>query len=274
MNIAILYICTGHYDIFWDGFYTSCEENFYPEHKKEYFVFSDSPKMHALASDKIHVLWQNSAGWPYNTLMRYQWFCTVQDKLKGFDAIYFCNANMRFLMPISDEHIPYPSKEAPLVLAVHTQNYEDTLGTHFFPERNPASAAYIKEGTPIRAYAGGFWGGTAEAVLSMCKTLRDRVNDDLSRGIIAVWHDQSHLEKYATENPHLIIAKGIISSEEFADAKICRAMFLNKEHFGGNDVLRGASKKTRLVNKTKKALRKVARTLGITKLVKKLRKKK
>ena len=71
MKIALLYICTGNYDIFWDGFYESAEKHFYPAAQKEYFVFSDSEKMQKLNGETIHVFWQNSAGWPYNTLMRY-----------------------------------------------------------------------------------------------------------------------------------------------------------------------------------------------------------
>jgi len=274
MKIALLYICTGNYDVFWDGFYESCEKNFYPNEAKEYFVFSDSKKMQALQNEKIHVFWQNSAGWPYNTLMRYNWFCTVQDLLKPFDFCYFCNANMRFLQPITPEYIPYPTQEMPLILSVHTQNFDDTLGIHFQPERNPQSRAYIKEGTPCRAYAGGFWGGTPTAVVAMCRELRDRIAEDFKNDIIAIWHDQSHLQKYATEQKHCIVEKGLISSEEFADLSVCRAMYLNKEHFGGNDKLRNVSSGKRSINKFKKALRKIARAFGIDKLVKKIRKKK
>ena len=272
MKIALLYICTGNYDIFWDGFYASAEKNFYPSIEKEYFVFSDSKKIQKLCDKKIHVFWQNNAGWPYNTLMRYQWFCSVQDALLLFDAVYFCNANMRFLKPITEKEIPYPTPEKPLILAVHTQNYEDELGVHFQPERNPCSKAYIKIGDPVRAYAGGFWGGTSKAIIEMCQKLRNNIADDLCRNIIAVWHDQSHLQKYATENPHHIIEKGIISSEEFA-TQDCRAVFLNKENFGGNDKLRGLSRKKRFLKRIKKFLKTIARVFGITRLIKQLRKK-
>lgn len=269
MKIAILYICTGNYDVFWDGFYESAEKNFYPNFEKEYFIFSDSKKMYALASEKIHVFWQNNAGWPYNTLMRYQWFCSVQDALSSFDYAFFCNANMRFLKPTTEKEIPLPTEDAPLTLAVHTQNYEDELGINFQPERNPKSRAYIPEGTPVRAYAGGFWGGTAKAVMEMCRTLRDRINDDLSRDIIAIWHDQSHLQKYASEKAHSIIAKNVISSEEYSNDE-SYAIFLNKAHFGGNDKLRGVPAKKRFFNKVKHFPRRVARALGITRLFKKL----
>ena len=42
MKIAILYICTGKYNIFWKDFYTSCEKNFIPNSEKHYFVFTDA----------------------------------------------------------------------------------------------------------------------------------------------------------------------------------------------------------------------------------------
>lgn len=51
MRIAILYICTGKYNVFWDGFYKSSEKFFLKdEAEKEYFVFTDNMD---LCQDKI-----------------------------------------------------------------------------------------------------------------------------------------------------------------------------------------------------------------------------
>lgn len=46
MKIAILYICTGKYNQFWDGFYKSSEEYFLKgKAEKEYFVFTDNMEL-------------------------------------------------------------------------------------------------------------------------------------------------------------------------------------------------------------------------------------
>ena len=41
-RIAIFYICTGKYDIFWNDFFASSENHFCRGHQKHYFVFTDS----------------------------------------------------------------------------------------------------------------------------------------------------------------------------------------------------------------------------------------
>lgn len=238
MKIAIIYICTGKYDVFWDDFYASSEKYFYPEIEKHYFVFTDSKRMLELKASTVHPYYQCKSGWPYDTLLRFNWICTIQDKLTGFDFCYFCNANSLFLKEIDQSLIPLPSEEKPLILSIHVRGYEDTTGALSSPERNPKSTAYIPEGTYCRAHSGGFWGGLTENFLLMCRTLRDRIAQDLNNGIIAIWHDQSHLIKYATEVKHYNVQKGIVASEEYADMKICAMIYRNKEHYGGNDELR------------------------------------
>ena len=40
-SIGILYICTGNYCRFWEGFHKSFEEKFLPDTVKNYYVFTD-----------------------------------------------------------------------------------------------------------------------------------------------------------------------------------------------------------------------------------------
>lgn len=252
MRIAMLYVCTGKYDAFWRTFYETCEEFFYPDIAKEYFVFTDSKTIIENHISNVHCYYQNKAGWPYDTLLRYNWICTIQDKLRMFDFCYFINANSRFLRVIDESIIPLPSEERKYIFWIHSHNYEDFTGTTFKPERNPKSTACIPEGQKCRAYGGGFWGGKSDSIIEMCCTLRDRISQDMRNGIIAVWHDQSHLEKFGTEIKPYDIPNGIIASEENADLNICYLIFLDKNKFGGNDYLREESLKERIKHKPKK----------------------
>lgn len=278
MKIAMLYICTGKYEIFWDTFHDSCEKHFYPGDVKEYFVFTDSKRIIEQENERTHVYYQAKSGWPYDTLLRYQWFCTVQDKLADFDFCYYVNANSEFLKDVTPEVIPYPCEETPLVLSIHPLYYDDTEGKTFNPERDPRSRACVPEGTPCRSHCGAFWGGTTEAVLTMSKELRDRTAADLGDGIIAVWHDQSHLIKYATEVPHYNIAQGLVSYEEYADPDNCVLVFPAKAKYGGNDNLREVSTQEKLQHLPKKvygkvlaATSKIGLDKGIRKVVKLLK---
>lgn len=271
MKIAIIYICTGRYDVFWDDFYKSSEKYFYPEIEKHYFVFTDSKRMIELKETNVHPYYQCKSGWPYDTLLRFNWICTIQDILTTYDYCYFCNANSLFLKEVNNNIIPLPTAKIPLIFSIHVRGYEDTTGSSASPERNPNSTAYVSEGTPCRAHSGGFWGGLSDDVLRMCRTLRDRIAQDLNNGIIAIWHDQSHLIKYATEVKHYNVEKGIVASEEYADKNICAMIYRNKENYGGNDSLRDVSLSDRLRHFPKKCYSKLLIICGKVKLDKTLR---
>ena len=59
LKIAILYICTGKYDVFWKEFYRSCEQYFLPNSNKNYFVFTDSKELYdEKNNDKIFKIYQ------------------------------------------------------------------------------------------------------------------------------------------------------------------------------------------------------------------------
>ena len=88
-NIAILYICTGKYDIFWEDFYKTSEKYFLNNSEKHYFVFTDAQSIYDENCDRVHKIYQKTLGWPYNTLMRFNMFKGIEEKLKEFDYIFF-----------------------------------------------------------------------------------------------------------------------------------------------------------------------------------------
>ncbi len=246
-RLAVLFICTGKYDIFWERFYRECETSFYPNNDKHYFVFTDSQTIIQHSVENVTVYYQIKTGWPYDTLLRFQWFMSIQDRLREYDVCYYFNANTTFRHIVTKEVIPFPTEDNPILLWCHPNSFNDELGESAHPERNPLSTAYIPEGTRCRCYGGGFFGGLSRAFIEMCQELRDNIQQDLTNGIIAVWHDQSHLIKYGTSHPHIEVPKGIVSEEEYVrdEEKIC-VVFMNKEHFGGNINLRGYSFKERI----------------------------
>ena len=52
------------------------------------------------------------------------------------------------------------------------------------------------------------WGGKVLEVCAMMDTLMERTNLDLKNDIIAVWHDESHINKYFIENKNLVNTLG------------------------------------------------------------------
>ncbi len=275
MKIAVTYICTGNYEKFWDGFYSSCEKYFYPGIEKVYFVFTESSRIIQGAPENVQTIYQVKSGWPYDTLLRFHWFSMIQDKLSDYDFCYYFNANSVLRKEVTENIIPLPDKKEPLIFWCHTLSYDDNTGASFHPERNPLSTAYVKEGDCCRCYGGGFFGGTSEAFLKMTIELRDNIQEDLEKGIIAVWHDQSHIIKYGSTHPHKEVGKDLICQEEKNPVEgKCVMIYLAKDKNGGTDNLRGdISLNRRIGHKAVKVYSKaiaVTSKVGLDKPIRKL----
>jgi len=101
---------------------------------------------------------------------------------------------------VGDEILPTQLQR--MVATAHPGFYNNRtpgypLGT---PETDSRSTAWMPPDRSRPCYwAGGFNGGCFEDFMSMSKEITNRVNVDFSNGIIAVWHDESHLNAYLSE---------------------------------------------------------------------------
>jgi hypothetical protein len=233
MKIAILYICTGRYDIFWVDFQKNIEMFFLQEHQKSFFVFTDSQTIES--SDNVEVLYQSNLGWPFNTLYRFRMFLRIKETLKTFDYIFFFNANMLCVRPINEHDI----LGADLIVLNHPGFWDK--GKQILPfETNPNSTAFINPQEIINAYyQGALNGGKAKAYLQLIQECHDNIEQDLDKGIVAVWHDESHLNKYLIGKEKKVLSPAFGYPEgwdlPFAPQIISR----DKHNMGGHDYLRG-----------------------------------
>jgi histo-blood group ABO system transferase len=67
-------------------------------------------------------------------------------------------------------------------------------------ERNKKSRAFVPRSQRNVYVCGGTWLGRKEEILTLCKELSSRINEDLEVGITAVFHDESHLNWYQAKN--------------------------------------------------------------------------
>lgn len=243
MKIGILYICTGRYSVFWEDFYKSCEANFLSDHPKHYFVFTDSADLKFNDADNVHVHYQKKLGWPFDTLDRFRIFSRIEDELRGYDYLFFFNANALIVEKIGTEII---DPDLPLIGAKHPVYY-DKDNIKFSYERNPRSKAYMKNGEGYNYYVGGFNGGESGAYLAMVSELNERIEADKSNDIIATWHDESHLNKYYFENHDKIkiLPPAYMYPEEMSIPFEKNIIVRSKKRLGGHNYLRGISDKKR-----------------------------
>ncbi len=124
--------------------------------------------------------------WPAATMERYHVIVEHADQLKDASHVFHIDADMRFVAPVGREVL------APLVGTAHP-GYVGRRGTY---EGRPESAAYVSPAEGSIYYCGGFLGGEREEFLRLADAIRSGVDVDARRGITAVWHDESHLNRY------------------------------------------------------------------------------
>lgn len=210
MKIAILYICTGKYNQFFNGFYESAEKYFFKGvAQKDYFVFTDD--MSLTIAENVHLFERRCQGFPLDSLFRFEIFLTVKDSIKEYDYVYFFNANAMFVRETNEELLP--AEDAGLIAGTWKMRLKHPM---FYPyERNKKSTAYIppKDG-PYRYYGGFFNGGNTDDYLKMVEQLANNTRTDYENGIIARVHDESHLNCYLHNNSCTALPEEFIIPEE------------------------------------------------------------
>jgi hypothetical protein len=64
-------------------------------------------------------------------------------------------------------------------------------------ESNRRSLAYVERQYRRRYVCGGSWGGNRDLFLEFSRIISDRVDIDYQTGVIARFHDESHINWYA-----------------------------------------------------------------------------
>lgn len=202
IRIAVLYICTGKYNQFFKGFYESCEKHFLANKaEKDYFVFTDDMKL--CKEPNVQLFYKECKGFPMDSLLRFDLFLSIRDLLEKYDYIFFFNANMKFLVDVGEEFLP---KSEGLAAVVHPWAYNKPAC--LFPyDRNRNSTAFIKRTKKTyRYYMGSLNGGKAKDYLQLAETCSRNIHADMDNHYIALYHDESHLNKYLSEHECLSLS--------------------------------------------------------------------
>lgn len=212
MRIAVLYICTGVYSQFFEGFYHSAEKFFLPGEDKEYFVWTDHDDLGDLGNN-IHIYHRECAGFPADSLFRFEMFLEAKSAWMQLDYVYFFNANMEFKQVVGPEILP---DDRGLVSA-YWPGRRMTEAPMFHPyERNKASLAYIApHDPPYHYYMAGLNGGNVYLYSLFVEELAHNIRDDYDRGIVARVHDESHINKYFHSHPSKVMPKEYCWPEEW-----------------------------------------------------------
>lgn len=194
-RVSILYIGIVKYKISWKAFYNSSEKYFLnlPDYEKHYFVFSDAEDIEFERNNNVHKIYQKQLFWPYITLDKFKIFQNVRHELEKMDYIFFFNGNMLF---DDVQEKVWPTNDTALILLKHPDFFSKNR-LEFTYEQNPNSLAYIPQNQGIYYYTGGLSSGKREEYLFLINELEKRIDIDKSNNVIAMWHDEFHLNRYA-----------------------------------------------------------------------------
>lgn len=192
-NVGLLIVATGKYIQFVPPLIASAEKHFCKDHNVTYFIFTDGELP---AAENVITLYQPRLGWPYDTMMRNQAYASHADLLLTQDYLFALDADMLFVDDVGSEILGE---------RVATQHPGFVGKTKFPYETNPHSTAYIPKHSGSQYFAGGFFGGSTLEFIHIVTTTTQNVYKDLEKGLIAVWHDESHWNRYCIDHPPTVI---------------------------------------------------------------------
>jgi histo-blood group ABO system transferase len=168
--------------------------------------------------------------WPAPTLKRFEYFSLAESLIRESNFSFYIDVDSLFIRDIELSNLGINEDFKGMIGTLHP-GYYGRCGT---PERRPISLAYIPKEANNSYYCGGFFGGSSESFLDFIFLMKSNIQNDLEKGIIAIWHDESHLNKYFYTNPpKSVLGVGFTCPEErrfkedyFMEPYI---IFLNKE---------------------------------------------
>ncbi len=160
----------------------------------------ESAREHFRPSDRVlfRVL-PGVRGWPQATLFRYH--AILEAARRGWlDATYvfLIDADMIFESAVGEEIL------GTIVATVHP-GYVGRAREELPYERRSFSTARVALAEGEMYFCGGFVGGERSAFLELAQQIVERIEDDDRRGVVAVWHDESHLNRALIYEPPAIV---------------------------------------------------------------------
>lgn len=231
-DVAILTVATNLYFDYWKQMVQSAEQYLAPGSKLTFYVFTDQSDEarkfgDTLLRSKIVPVVTPSLGWPEATLLRYELFRDSWDQVQG-EVVIHLDADMLFvsettLNPGPTEwkggialvrhpgyRRPRLSKRpkfylgAPQVLVWDLKRWLRLGGLGDW-EVSQNSLAYVPRKQRHTYVCGGTWMGLREPLGVMIGELATRTRSDLQRGVVAIWHDESHLNWFASTHNHELL---------------------------------------------------------------------
>lgn len=189
-KVGLCIVATGKYLSLASQLIDSARHFFCKDQKVTYFLFTDGEL--PPASD-VRIIPIKRIGWPYDSLKRFHIYDSHKDLLTEMDYVFAIDADMRFVAPVGTE------------ILGKTVGVARDVGKHKTYEKNKRSQAYISKKQAKNYFAGAFYGGKRAQFFQLVNALKNQVDADLEWDYIAIYHDESHLNRYFAEHPPQVV---------------------------------------------------------------------
>lgn len=220
LKIGLCIMATGRYINFMPQLIRGVNEYFCKNHDVKIFVFTDQPLEEYPNVTRVQ---QAKLGWPYDSMYRFKIYNQNKHLLDECDYIFACDSDLSFVNPIGEEVLSDR-------VAVHHPGFiNNKRGT--YEEKEVLSLAYVKPNEGEHYFTGAFYGGNKKEFFALIKQLDTNVDEDLKKNITALWHDESHLNRYFIDNPPTKqLSTSYYYPEVWPDANKKKILALEKNH--------------------------------------------
>lgn len=199
-NIGLLLIATNRYDKFVPGLISSADNYFLcsPHYNVTYFLFTDKPQQ-IKTNRKVIQIPISHRNFPFASMDRFKHFNTHANMFETQDYLFYVDVDCLFVDHVSKEVLGN-------LVGVRHCGFFNKPGPY---ETNKNSTLYVDERYPRKYqyyFGGGFSGGKKEEYLKLARWCSEKIDQDVSNGIIPIWHDETALNRYFLDNePNIIL---------------------------------------------------------------------
>jgi len=227
-------IATNKYVSFLPEMTKSAYTHFFPKTQRHIVIYTDIPN----AKDYVRIEDENTStivfhyvhidheAWPLITLKRFHRFskCPL-----NVSHSFYCDVDAFFTKTLTTDMLN------DLLYGTVHPGYKGGKGTVC---SNPNSTSCIPVGENAVYFCGGFFGGDHTLFMKMAHELCERIQTDLNNGVMADWHDESHLNWYFWKNPPSVLTYPFALAEPTNPFPTTHVVFIDKSIRGGHDTLR------------------------------------
>lgn len=215
--ITIFLIATNRYVEFVPELLDSIAENFCSDSQVQVVLMTDNPKIQGLRSSSaqldITIVEIKSYIWPEATLLRFRLIQENWNLVKG-EVVMYMDVDTKVVNPISKTNLMDALGSKMMAVVSHPGYFNRNILIRYILklsifigwEKRKKSTAFTPFNLRQTYVCGGVWFGRYDYLHSIISTLALNVDKDISSGIIAKFHDESHLNRmFAIHNEDFVV---------------------------------------------------------------------